>query len=651
MISTAADLLDELPKLEKYELLEEIGHGGMATVYRGKDRRLGREVAVKIIHRHLRDNGEVATRFIAEARAAASLKHRGIVEVYDVSSEEDREKYLVAELVRGVTLRKLLVDHRDMPAEIGASIVLEVCDAIQHAHESGIVHRDVKPENVLVELPSHREGTASGRKTPPAPFVVAEESTGGDRDSITDERTSGVPAISAPSNSRREGGVVVKITDFGIAKVLDAQGVTSTGQVLGSPAHMAPEQIEGGDIDVRTDVFALGVLLYEALVGHLPFEGKNPAQVLRRVLEGEYAPVDVERGDVGTRWARIVHAALALAPDDRTATPAVLATQIREELTALGLRDPHQEVVEYFEDGEAYRAKHAPKLVKKLLTRGERAKRKRDVPGAAADFNRALALAPQDAEVQRRVLEMSRGQGRRAVARKAGFVAAGCVVLGLGTFGVVRYMRPSFELKLPDIPRVTATAPDDEEDLGDENADLDADPAPAASRVAGKKKVPLLLGSVRGPLAQIKLEPRKVRFAGAPAGARVTVDGAPYEWSSAIFLKPGPHEVVIASGECCNESTQTARVPPAKVGEEEQVATLTLSVSYRDAKVSLLGAPADGRLVCGALGFTLTPGATSQSVPMNRPTESEMCSFISSTGEAKKTVTVTAGKNSAINWP
>jgi serine/threonine-protein kinase len=120
-----------------------------------------------------------------------------------------------------------------MPPEIAALIAVELGQALAHAHAHGVIHRDLKPENVLIET--------------------------------TD-------------------AVKIQLTDFGIAKILDAQGVTSTGQVLGSPAHMAPEQIEGGEVDARADVFGLGVLLYECMVGHLPFEGKNPAQVLRRVL-------------------------------------------------------------------------------------------------------------------------------------------------------------------------------------------------------------------------------------------------------------------------------------------------------------------------------------------------------------------------------
>ena len=145
-----ASPLRGVPTLDKYEIVEEIGSGGMATVYRARDVRLGRDVAVKVIHKHLRENAEVARRFVAEARAAAKLKHPGIVEVYDVSSEDDAERFLVVELLRGRTLRGILEEHRAMPAEIGASIVAFLCEALEHAHECGIVHRDVKPENVLV---------------------------------------------------------------------------------------------------------------------------------------------------------------------------------------------------------------------------------------------------------------------------------------------------------------------------------------------------------------------------------------------------------------------------------------------------------------------------------------------------------------------
>src|SRR5450432_1069164 len=114
------------PELEKYELIAEIGHGGMATVYRARDRRLGREVAVKVIHHHLRENKEVAARFVSEARAVAKVKHPNIVEVYDVSDADESERYLVQELVRGTTLRQLISERGHLPAEVAAAIAVEI---------------------------------------------------------------------------------------------------------------------------------------------------------------------------------------------------------------------------------------------------------------------------------------------------------------------------------------------------------------------------------------------------------------------------------------------------------------------------------------------------------------------------------------------
>src|SRR5260370_34111661 len=138
------------PQLAKYELLEQIGHGGMASVYRARDRRLGREVAVKVIHPHLRDSPEVASRFQTEAKAVAKLHHPNIVEVYDVSEASEPEQYLVAELVRGTTLRKLQQQRGAMPPEIAAAVALEFLAALAHANPSGVLHRDAKPEKVLV---------------------------------------------------------------------------------------------------------------------------------------------------------------------------------------------------------------------------------------------------------------------------------------------------------------------------------------------------------------------------------------------------------------------------------------------------------------------------------------------------------------------
>src|SRR5580658_5436766 len=150
-VSGEAARTGRFPVLAKYDVLEELGHGGMACVYRARDRRLGRDVALKVIHPHLRDSGEVSRRFSIEAQAVAKLRHANIVEVYDVSAEGDSEQYLVVELLRGRTLRKILQTGGALPPEVAAAIGVELLGALAHAHEHGVVHRDVKPENVIVE--------------------------------------------------------------------------------------------------------------------------------------------------------------------------------------------------------------------------------------------------------------------------------------------------------------------------------------------------------------------------------------------------------------------------------------------------------------------------------------------------------------------
>src|SRR5579872_2435630 len=405
---------ERLPRLAKYEVLEEIGHGGMAAVYRARDRRLGREVAVKVIHPHLRDSTEVVNRFNAEARAVAKLKHPNIVEVFDVSEEDEEEKYLVVELVRGTTLRKVLQAHGALPPEIAAAVALELLGALAHAHASGVVHRDIKPENVLIEQQPEEIAADAGRDAP-------EDS----------------PERRPPA----EGRVRVKLTDFGIAKLLDAQGVTSTGQVLGSPAHMAPEQIEGGEVDARADLFGLGVLLYECMVGHLPFEGTNPAQVLRRVLEGTYPAANDERAVVGSRWSRILDRALAHAAADRFPDAHAMQGAIGDELARLAVTSPRAEIEAWLADPPGYAGAYRPHMIEKLRVLGGQARDRGDVLSAASDYNRALAYAPDDARLLRIVARMHRAQALAIALRRVAVVLAVLVAGASAAWAFGRFVR------------------------------------------------------------------------------------------------------------------------------------------------------------------------------------------------------------------
>jgi serine/threonine-protein kinase len=637
------------------------------------DNRLGREVAVKIIHRHLRENKEVATRFLAEARAAAKLKHPGIVEVYDVSAEDDRERYLVVELVRGNTLRKVLQEHREMPAEVGVAIAIELCEAIEHAHASGIIHRDIKPENVLVSLPMDRPKEGGPTSDDPAKSGPAERPSDPRSGRVSDGASSDDPAKSGPAvpstarspKSKRTRDVVIKITDFGIAKVLDAQGVTSTGQVLGSPAHMAPEQIEGGDVDGRTDVFALGVVLYECLVGHLPFEGKNPAQVLRRVLDGRYEPAERERPAVGGRYSAILDQALAGDLKERLASPAALAQALRDELESLGITEPHAEIAAYFEDPQAFSAELKRRLVPKLVARGEEHRRAGRTPAAACDFNRAHALVPDDLVILKRLTQLSRRDGTRALLRRGAIVAALSMTLGGVAYATVRALRNDGAVLTREERGALETAGPAPKKLGPEPfprptaerpVATDASSAePHTSASARVAAVPRLgSGSASAGSAQSS-DPRPVKFKVLPMGATLVVDGNTVDHLSGapILLTPGQHTAKLTpqANDKASEGAKSLSftVPPADSDDPKKAHPVGLSLSFKNARVLLLGPPG-GQAGCGG-GVTLTVGVATE-IKMSGPVLDTSCQFIlggSNVGQGFQSIR--AGEDNRIAWP
>jgi serine/threonine-protein kinase len=426
-----------VPVLAKYEVKEEIGHGGMATVYRAHDPRLARDVAIKVIHPHLRDSPEVAHRFFVEAKAVAKLRHPNIVEVFDVSAQDETEHYLVVELVRGDTLRKMLQQNGALPPEVAASIGVELLAALAHAHSADVVHRDIKPENVMIE---HLPPPQTDSSSTPAPSSAGKSSK--------PPRTTPVD----PMGDR----VKVKLTDFGIAKLLDAQGVTSTGQVLGSPAHMAPEQIEGGDVDERADVFSMGVLLYECMVGHLPFEGTNPAQVLRRVLEGLYSKAERENASVGKNWSVILDRALAHDVGDRFQDATAMRDAIDAELKRLGVTSPRGEIEAFFDDPKGYCERHKRQTIEKLCELAGKSRKDGNSLAAAADYNRALAYAPEDRELLRVVTSLHRAEARRRMLKRLAPPVFGAIAIGALAFGITRFAKDEIKSDFVPSPKPTA---------------------------------------------------------------------------------------------------------------------------------------------------------------------------------------------------
>lgn len=619
MISTAL----QPPELSKYELLEEIGHGGMATVYRARDVRLERDVAVKLLHKHLRDSTEVRTRFAGEARAVAKLRHPNIVEVFDVSDEHDEERYLVVELVRGVTLRQLLRDQgAALPTELAAEIVAEVGNALEHAHANGVIHRDVKPENVLLE-------------TPPSSARVSSED------------------LERPR---------VKLTDFGIAKLLDSEGITSTGQVLGSPAHMAPEQIEGRVVDARADVFSLGVLFYECLTGQLPFAGKNPAQVLRNVLEGNFRAADLVEPRVGPRWSRLLTKALQREPEQRYDTLASFVNSIRAELHRLGFDRPRQDISEFLADPALYRAQFSERIVSRLRESAAAARQRRDMAAATADYCRALVYRPGDANLLAAVSTLRTRHWMKWAGWGAGAAALAVVVIGglwMGGDKPVekQTLAASSHSALP-VDRAPNSGPESNRLPVTTTAAPTAvrptpatDPAPKVHRPRTGKPTAAPSEDTQGAADGAPTRRLSIRITGASGGS-VKIDGRPVQWFGQVNeVTVGPHlfEFLPPNESCCLATKRQVDVPAG-----EGVFVVMGSVPFKDA-VFVAKTPEDGdwTVSCPTLFAGSLSGSGRRSIPLTQVEVTGSCLISDPSGvnAGRKSITLRAGQTSTLTWP
>src|SRR5438132_815550 len=261
---------------DRYELEELLGSGGMSTVFRARDSQLGRRVAIKILHERYADDPAYLERFRREARAVAKLSHPNIVTVID-RGDDDGRQYIVFEHVEGENLKEFVQRTGRLPVRRALELTLAVADGLAFAHEQGLVHRDVKPQNVLLS---------------------------------------------------REGDV--KVTDFGIARSLDVEhGVTQTGTVLGTGEYLAPEQASGRPVSPATDVYSLGVVLWELLAGDVPFSGENFVAVALRHVNEPPPSLRERRPDVSSRIAAAVDRALAKDPARRFPSMAALARELR----------------------------------------------------------------------------------------------------------------------------------------------------------------------------------------------------------------------------------------------------------------------------------------------------------------------------------
>lgn len=224
----------------RYEILEKIGVGGMATVYRAKCHVLNRDVAIKVLKDEFTTDSEFINRFNAEAQSAASLTHPNIVSVYDVGQSDDMY-YIVMELIKGKTLKEIISDEGRIPWKWSLNIAKQIASALEIAHKNGIVHRDIKPHNIII--------TEDG---------------------------------------------IAKVTDFGIAKAVTTATMTSYGNTLGSVHYFSPEHARGATTDAKTDIYSLGIVMYEMVTGRVPFDADTPVSVaLKQVQEKPIEPISI----------------------------------------------------------------------------------------------------------------------------------------------------------------------------------------------------------------------------------------------------------------------------------------------------------------------------------------------------------------------
>lgn len=262
----------------RYRLDARVGTGGMSTVYRAFDTVLERQVAIKLMHREIASDSDQLERFRREARAVAQLNHPHIVGVID-AGEGDGTPFIVFEYVEGETLKDRIRRHGRLPVPEAVAYAIEVARALGAAHERGIVHRDVKPQNVLVD----EEGTA-------------------------------------------------KVTDFGIARTLDQEGLTADGRVLGTTDYVSPEQALGHDVTGQSDLYSLGIVLYEMLVGDVPFSGENQVAVAMKHVRESLPDVQLRRPEVSSALAAVLDRATAKDLDKRYRDDAELIADLEEVL-------------------------------------------------------------------------------------------------------------------------------------------------------------------------------------------------------------------------------------------------------------------------------------------------------------------------------
>ena len=262
----------------RYELVEFIGNGGMALVYRAIDHRTGHSVAVKILRPEFNQDAEFLGRFEREATTASRMSHHNIVNLLDVG-QDGEYRYLVMEFVRGKTLKDVIQDRGALAPEVAGQIAIRILSALQHAHKNGIIHRDIKPQNILVHSDGH-----------------------------------------------------IKVADFGIARAAGSSTISRSDSVMGSVHYFSPEQARGEEVTFASDLYSVGVVLYEMLTGQPPFDGDTPVAIALQHINGKAQPMHEINAAVPPAMERVVEKAMEKRPEKRYQSALEMAQDLQRAL-------------------------------------------------------------------------------------------------------------------------------------------------------------------------------------------------------------------------------------------------------------------------------------------------------------------------------
>ena len=368
---------------DRYQIIKTIGEGGMANVYLAYDTILDRNVALKVLRGDLANDEKFVRRFQREALAASSLSHPNIVEMYDVG-EDDGQYYIVMEYVEGKTLKQLIKKRGALTVSEVVDIMLQLTDGLAHAHESYIIHRDIKPQNILI----------------------------------------------------MENGLV-KITDFGIAIAMNAAQLTQTNSVMGSVHYLPPEQANGKGATVKSDIYSLGILMYELLTGTIPFKGENAVEIALKQMKEPLPDVTIENPDIPQSIENILLRATAKNPKNRYKNVREMYDDLKTSLDES--RKNEKRIVYQYPEND---------LDQTLVMEKVEEAKKQD------DKSKEVAVKIEDNETKKE-------KKKNKVAIIITCIIAGLLIIGAGAILIVSNINNK-EVKIPDVSDLTIVEAEEE---------------------------------------------------------------------------------------------------------------------------------------------------------------------------------------------